>query len=233
MIQTPQIITPELGKHNRHFKGSSYKDQSTIIICPTRGMLSSRVVSSWMGLVKPMNQWVLGPIFFKGFEVGDAYEAALNWILSSPDFKKVKYLLTVEEDNIIPWDALLRLLEAIDGYDAVGGLYFTKGIEGQPMCYGPTEIVPRSMVPFLPAPDTLQPCNGLGMGCTLFRLKMFRDGKIEKPFFKSQQEVTPTGFKMFSQDLYFFNNAKSAGYRFACDARVKVGHLDVETDEVW
>jgi|SRR5712664_763906 len=229
----PQIITPDFGQHNRHFKGSSYKDQSTVIICPTRGSIASRVVSSWFGLAKPMNQWCFGPVFFQGFEVGDAYEQAITWILGVPDLNKVKYMLTIEEDNILPGDGLLRLLESVENYAAVGGLYFTKGVEGRPMCYGPPNVVPRNFAPFMPASDQVQPCNGLGMGMTLFKLSIFRSGKIPRPFFKSQQEHTAKGFQCFSQDLFFFNQACDAGYKFACDARVKVGHYSVADDTVW
>jgi hypothetical protein len=204
-----------------------------VIVCPTRGMIPSRVVSSWMGLARPMNQHCYGPVFFQGFEVGDAYEKALDFILGNPDLSKFKYLLTIEEDNLLPYDGLLRLLESIEKFDAVGGLYFTKGLEGQPMCYGPTGVIPRTFAPFLPQPDTVQPCNGLGMGMTLFRMKLFTSGKIPRPFFKTQQEQTEKGFRCFSQDLYFFNLALDYGAKFACDSRVKVGHLDVQADQVW
>lgn len=234
-MKQPQIIVPDYGHHNRHFKGESYKDRSTIIVCPTRGSIPSRVVSSWLGLARPMNQPVFGPVFFQGFEVGDAYEQALAWILATKELERFRYLLTVEEDNILPPDGLLRLFESLDrGFDAVGALYFTKGIEGQPMCYGPPDVAPRNFAPFLPQPDSVQPCNGLGMGMTLFRLAMFRSGKIERPFFKTQQDLVPgRGMACYTQDLFFFERAGQWGHRFACDARVKVGHLDPISDEVW
>lgn len=185
-------------------------------------------------MARPMNQPCFGPVFFQGFEVGDAYEQAISWILDSPDLARFKFLLTVEEDNILPFDALLRLHESIaKGYDAVGALYFTKGVEGQPMCYGPADVQPRNFVPFLPKPDEVQPCNGLGMGCTLFRLDIFRSGKLQRPFFKTMQERVGNGFQAYTQDLYFFAKAREFGYKVACDARVKVGHYDAREDVVW
>lgn len=225
---------PDIGHHNRHFKGASYKNQSTIIVCPTRGAISSRVVASWLGLVRPMNQPSFGPVFFQGFEVGDAYEQAMDFILGNEQLRNFRYVLTVEEDNILPADGLLRLLESIERFDAVGALYFTKGVEGKPMCYGPPDVQPRNFVPFLPQPDSVQPCNGLGMGMTLFRMKMFTSGKIPRPFFRTVQDTVPGGgMRCYTQDLAFFEKACQAGYRMACDARVKVGHYDASNDEVW
>ena len=102
------------------------------------------------------------------------------------------------------------------------------------MIYGnPTEM-PKSFIPQVPVPDTVQECNGLGMGFNLFRLKMFKDSKLPKPYFKTLVEHTPgIGTKMFTQDLYFYTNAGQLGYKFACDTRVKVGHFSSEEDIVW
>ena len=70
-------------------------------------------------------------------------------------------------------------------FDAIGGLYWTKGENGQPMIYGNPNEMPKNFRPQVPIVDGLQPCNGLGMGFTLFKLSMFR--KIDKPWFKTLQ----------------------------------------------
>ena len=244
----PQIIIPDSGIHNmdlaktqaRLLKGQSYKDLSTIIMCPTRPgkSLMPRVVSSWLGMMKPMNQQVIGPLFLQGFEVGDAYNSGVEMIFNNPVLSKWKYVLTLEEDNIIPPDGLLRLYESIEGqidgekYDAVGGLYWTKGEGGQPMCYGDPVNLPLNFRPWLPVPDSLARCNGLGMGFTLFRISMLK--KITPPWFKTEQSYTPgVGARVYTQDLWFFEKAGSQGFKFACDTRVKVGHYDCDADQVW
>ena len=85
---------------------------------------------------------------------------------------------------------------------------------------------------FTPQPvreDALQRCNGLGMGFTLFNLDMFR--KLPQPWFVAsegiQHDECPT------QDLFFFNKAAKAGYKFASDNRVKVGHIDLQSRKIW
>lgn len=238
----PKILTAgEVGVHNTELekslarleRGAIYKNANTICLVPTRGQIPARVVQSWMGLMAPMNHAFIR-IFAIGMEVGAAYSSVIEQIITTPDLEKFPYLLTLEEDNIPPPDGLLKLIESIQHYDAVGGLYWTKGEAGQPMCYGdPTEI-PLSFMPKIPQPDTVQPCNGLGMGFTLFKIAMFRDSRFPRPFFKTVQEFDPTkGCRVMTQDLYFFEQAKKLGYRFACDSRVRVGHYSFDQDIVW
>jgi hypothetical protein len=116
----------------------------------------------------------------------------------------------------------------------VGGLYWTKGEGGMPQCYGNPQVFPKNFIPQVPAQDALTECNGLAMGFTLFKTEMFKDPKIEKPWFKTEQKYTPgVGVSSFTQDLYFFQKAGQAGWRFACDSRVKVGHFDVSSGITW
>ena len=41
------------------------------------------------------------------------------------------------------------------------------------------------------------------------------------------------GSACYTQDLYFYEDARKHGYRFACDTRVKVGHYYYQNDIVW
>jgi hypothetical protein len=239
-MKKPPQIEELAGYHNLHLdearkrleKAKSYQDLSTIWICVTRGQLATRVVGSWMSLMRPMNQKVLGPLFIEGKEVGAGYQAAVEMVLAHPELKNWKYLLTVEEDNCPPPDGLLKLYESIDKYDCVAGLYWTKGEAGQPMVYGDPRSMPKNFIPQIPRADTLMECNGLGMGFNLFRIAMFK--KLPSPWFRTVQEIIPNvGAKAYSQDLWFFENAGREGYRFACDTRVKVGHYDVQNNMMW
>jgi hypothetical protein len=233
----PQIVIDDYrGKHNtdpgaadRIVQGNTYKDASTICIIPTRGTIPAKVVQSWWGMINPMNQRFLRMMVI-GMEVGEAYSSSVENILANPDLAKWKYILTLEEDNMPPPDGLIKLIESINqGYDAVSGLYWTKGPGGQPMIYGNPDEMPRNFIPQIPKENTIQPCNGLGMGFTLFKMDLFKDKKLTKPFFKTMGEYTPgVGTQVFTQDLYFFNQALPLGYKFACDTRVKVGHYDME-----
>jgi hypothetical protein len=238
----PQILVPnDIGVHNasdyvdRLEKSKSYRDLSTIIVCPTRGSIPARIVQSWQGMIRPMNQKVVGPIFMEGMEVGEAYNSVIKMILENPELSKFKFVLTIEEDNAPPADGLVKLLEAIDDYDAIGGLYWTKGEGGQPMCYGDPNSMPINFIPRIPQPNSLTPCNGLGMGFTLFRLEMLKDKRFDYGnWFKTKQEAVPGGgAQVFTQDLWFFHKARDLGYKFACDSQVLVGHYDAANQIMW
>lgn len=221
--------------------GSTYQDSSTVIVIPTRGMIHHRVVSAWQGLIAPMNQ-KRAVLFAAGFEVGHAYNTLIENILAHPELKKWKYIMTMEDDNLPPQDAHIRLLESIEWgkFDAVSGIYFTKGEIGMPMAYGdPDEYRKSGVLDFRPRDiraaiqhGNIMEVNGIAMGCAIWRMDLFRE--VPKPWFVTVADVIPEKGPMgFTQDLYFCQRAKQAGKRFAVDLRVKVGHLDIESGMVF
>ena len=240
MEKQPRILIGESeGLNNKNLEenikrvesSKMYEDQSTIIICPTRGTFPTRVVQSWMKLMRPMNQTVTGPIFAEAMKVDDAYETLIEYILENDHVSKYKYILTIEEDNLPPSDGLLRLYENMDKYDVVGGLYWGKGKDGFPMIFGDPEK-PGDFLPQKPIVGEIQEANGLGMGFNLFKLDMFRH--IPRPWFKTVQEKNDEGTDVGkTQDLYFYEKAKGCGFKFACDNRVLVGHYDSKSDIVY
>jgi len=240
----PKIIGEKIeetvGKHNSNLdhsiervdKSMMYEDLSTIIICPTRGMFPTRVVQSWMKMMKPVNQLVAGPIFAESMKVDDAYNTLIKYILDNPYLSKFKYILTIEEDNLPPSDGLLKLYEGMKDYDVVGGLYWGKSDNGFPMIFGNPEKGPDDAAPQTPEKNTLQRCNALGMGFNLFKLDMFRN--IEGPWFKTVQEVSEYGDEsLLTQDFYFYKKAAKQGYKFACNTNILVGHFDSKKDIVY
>jgi len=221
--------------------GATFKDCSTVIVCPTRGQIDSRVVAAWQNLIAPMNQ-KRAFLFARGHEVGRAYNELVQFILAHPGFQDWKYLLTVEDDNLQPPDAHIRLLESIElgPFDGVSGLYFTKGDINMPMAYGDPnkfastgvlEFTPRDVADCVRAGRVME-VNGIAMGCSLYRMSLFRE--IPPPWFVTVADIVPgKGAMGFTQDLNFCSQAKRIGKRFAVDCRVRVGHLDVNTGTVY
>ena len=240
----PQLVIMDnlSGFHNRDLDKSvqrlenaqSYQDLSTICVIPALRTMPSKVTQSWMSLMPPMNQKFIR-LFIYDMEVGEAYNAGINFILNHPDLSKWKYVLTLETDNMPPPDGALKLYENMKDYDVVGGLYWTKGESGQPMIYGDPHAMPLNFIPQKPQVNAVQPCMGLGMGFDLFKLSIFKDKRLTQPFFKTLQEYNPQqgGARAYTQDLYFFEKIHALGYKVACDTRVRVGHFDQERDIVW
>jgi hypothetical protein len=122
-------------------------------------------------------------------------------------------------------------MEAHPEFAGIGGLYFTKGEGGVPQIWGDPRDPLLNFRPQAPDPNGgLVECNGTGMGFNLWRLKLFKDPKLRRPWFKTADGCT--------QDLYFASDAKAHGYRFAVDCSILVGHYDLEgkfgaPDFVW
>lgn len=263
----------EESRHIRSFEipgGDSFKDLSTVIVIPTRGTRDEKAtlnckkckhkneyitthvsgfhpmfIEYYKRLIKPMNVPVLEMIL-KGYEVGEAYNNAVEAILSNPGTKDFKYMLTIEDDNLVPFipnsgGPLMMLYESIEkGYDVVGGLYFTKGEYSLPLIYGDPKENAKSKsgmfkvrYDYKDKPDQLLECNGMGMGFTLFKMDIFKDKRFKKPFFKTASENTDNGQRAYTQDLWFFEQARKLGYKVAVDTRVKVGHLDTKTERIY
>lgn len=226
--------------------GSTYKDNSTIVIVPSRDpMFHHRIVQAWQSLITPMNQ-KRAFLFCIGDEVGVAYDNMIRNILSNPELSKWKYIMTLEADNLVPPDAHVRLLEAIEGvgtnikFDAVSGIYFTKGEVNMPMAYGDAdEYLRTGVLDFRPrdirtalSRGQIMEVNGIAMGCSLYRMELFKE--MQAPWFVTVADIVEgKGTQGFTQDLYFCKNAKERGKRFAVDMRVKVGHLDFASNVVY
>lgn len=234
------IIGVDPGRHNQDMeatlkrleKDGAYKDMSCILIIPCIGSVPVKVVSAWWNMYFPPNQKVM-KMYPTGMEVGSAYSECIEMILNHPDLSKYKYIMTLESDNVPQPDAAVRLLQQMEAhpeYCCIGGLYYTKGEGGQPQIWGDINDPVLNFRPVPPVVGGLVECNGTGMGCNIFRLDMFKDTRIAKPWFKTtcnQQEGC------YTQDLKFFSEVKKYGYRCAIDCSVLVGHYDQHQDITW
>lgn len=231
----PQIVVQDFGgelskdlkaTRSRLLKGGSWKKQRIIKLLPSGDQLPAKIALSHENLYYPPNQPVVR-ILALGMEVGEAYSSSIEGVLSTPGLQDFEYLLTVEHDNAPPPDGPVRLVERMEEhpeFSAIGGLYFTKGPSGVAQIWGDPKDPTLNFRPLPPAIDgSLVECCGVAMGFTLYRLSMFRDTRLRRPWFKT---VTRDG--LGTQDLYFWGDARKYGYRCAIDCSVKVGHYDLE-----
>lgn len=230
----PQLVIQDFGgAHNsdtdktrsRLMKGGSWKVQRIVVILPAADSIPAKVALSHWSLAFPPNNGVVR-ILAQGMEVGDAYSTAIDGILAHPELSKWEYILTIEHDNCPPPNGVVQLVEQLENHPelaCVGGLYFTKGEAGVAQIWGDPKDPVLNFRPQVPDVNGgLVECCGTGMGFNLWRLAMFKDLKLRKPWFKTQ-----TRDGVSTQDLYFWGDARKHGYRCAIDCSVKVGHYDL------
>lgn len=238
----PQIISSvDTGLNNQNLevtvkrikKSGYYKDLSCILIIPALDSIPTRVVASWLAMFSPPNQKI-ARLFAAGMEVGEAYSQTIEAILDDPELSKFKYVVTLEHDNAPQADSLVRLLSSMENnpeYAAIGGLYFTKGPGGVAQIWGDVNVHPIDFKPQPPDPNGgLKECCGTGMGFTAFRLSMFKDKKLRRPWFKT---VAEKGSGVGTQDLYAWSDFRRHGYRCAIDCSIPIGHYDPKNDVMW
>jgi hypothetical protein len=231
----PQLI--EAGVHNqqiqrstqRILEGGSWKKQRTIMLIPAGPMIPTKVYLSHCSLTFPPNQGAHRMAAI-GMEVGEAFSNSIAEIIAHPELGQWEYLLTIEHDNCPPADGIVKLIQRMEQHPefaCIGGLYWTKGEAGVPQIWGDPKDPMLNFRPQPPDPNGgLVECCGTGMGFNLWRLKMFKDERLRRPWFKTLNGSEGQG--VGTQDLYFWGDARKYGYRCAIDCSVKVGHYDLE-----
>jgi hypothetical protein len=236
MSAKPEIISTGVGYHNldlakstlRIVQGGSWKRQRVIVIVPSADMIAAKVAMSHWSLGFPPNQSVHRMLCL-GQEVGDAYSTAIAEIVAHPDLSQWEYILTIESDNCPQPDALVKLLERMDKhpeFSAISGLYWCKGPAGVPHCWGDISDPVQNYRPQPVQPGELKECYGLSMGFTLYRMSLFKDERLRKPWFKTLNGSEGNG--MGTQDLYAWSDFRKHGHRCAVDGSVLIGHWDHE-----
>jgi len=230
----PQIVSNYEGQHNadlqktsdRLMRGGTWKKQRVVTILPSSDMMPAKAALAHWSLAFPPNQ-AAHRMLALGMEVGDAYSNAISEILAHPDLSQWEYILTIESDNLPPPDGLVKLIaqmEAHPEFACIGGLYFCKGPEGCAHIWGDVKDPILNYRPQVPREGQLVECVGTSMGFNLWRLSMFKDERLAKPWFKTLNGSEGKG--VGTQDLAFWTDARKYGYRCAVDCSVKVGHLD-------
>lgn len=251
MVDAREFLEGEIPHHFKviHAKDQSYRDLSTVIVIPTRGQISTKVVSSLISLIPPQNQ-KRGMYLVENAEVGRAYEKALEGIMRDEELSKFKYVLTIEDDNIVPPMAHMMLLQSITKYKfaAMSGLYFAKGEFGFPMAFGDPnkfrdegvfDCIPRDMADAVRNNEVME-VNAIPMGCAIWEMAAFKklkELKPEAPLFQTWQQHNGDdcgGYAGQTQDIFICERIRrELGGRIGVDCRVKVGHYDAKTGVTW
>lgn len=149
-----------------------------------------------------------------GLPVAQAYNEAGMMALQ----EQVDWLLTVEDDTFLPEDGLARLIE--HGLDIVGGWYPKRSAVRQ----GVPIVLQDKMRTTLDDPDgSLREVYTIPNGFTLIRREVFE--RVPYPWFMTTPQL--------SQDSFFSQKAREAGYTLWCDTSVRCRHVDRESGQVF
>jgi len=234
----PQLISTDIGgAHNADLKQSrarvlrngSWKRQRVVMVIPAADMIPAQAALSHMSLAFPPNNGVVR-ILAQGMEVGEAYSNAVEQIITNPELSKWEYILTVEQDNVVPADGVIKLIERMDEHPefaCIGGLYWCKGPGGCAHVWGDINDPQPNFRPQPPDVNGgLVECYGTSMGFNLWRISMFLDERLKRPWFKTLNGKDGVG--VGTQDLTYWSDARKYGYRCAVDCGVRVGHIDYD-----
>lgn len=239
-MNIPLTVSDFKGRHNQDLSisanrlniANSANNLSTVCIIPTSGLIPTKVVERWLILSSQMNQKLVRIPTITSDKY-QAYNGAIEQILATPTLNEYKYLFTMEENYIPPLDGLTKLFEGIKDFDVVSGLIYTKGEESKAMIYGHPGQIPSTYLPVPPmVTDGLQTCLGLPTGFTLYKMDIFKDPKVPKPWFRTNLPYEVGKQRSPHDDQYFFENIHKLGYKVAVDTRIKIAHLDTN-DVIW
>lgn len=154
--------------------------------------------------------------FIRGYDCAKAR----NNIASLAIERHFDYVLMVDSDIVLPFNALRSMLET--PVDICLGVYprkntqsgqveiFKKGYDNFIVTYNMSELLNNM---------SLIEVKGGGYGCALIRVDIF--DTIPFPWFSY---ITYKDGSSLSEDNYFSDKALKAGYKIYCDPRVKCGH---------
>jgi len=152
-----------------------------------------------------------------GLPVDDAYNKLFQTAIDAQS----DYVLTIEDDTFPPKDALIKLLELIKKHPntAIGAWYPKKQVSRQ----GVHIILKDGKRQQMECDNNIQEAYTLSMGCSLYPIEMFK--KIAFPWFKTTSNL--------SQDSFFSQLAREAGFKLLVDTSIQCKHIDRETGEVF
>lgn len=127
-----------------------------------------------------------------------------------------EYIFFIDHDNILPSNLLIKLLEY--NVPVVGALYFERKYPHLPLIYTFEQDFQTVRVEYN-YPKGLVRCDVIGLGCSLFKMEVFK--QMPEPWFCYEYKDRVWG----TEDIAFFHKLKEVGVPVLIDTINTVGHL--------
>lgn len=145
------------------------------------------------------------------------------------------YLFFVDDDIVLPADALAMLVETAQADPrtaVVGGLYYSRD-SARPIAVANWDSRDTSTA-HVPAFDSTStaPVDGIGFGCALLRVAAARE--LAPPYFPAHVFIERSARRalLCDEDYLYCERVRHAGRLVRLDARVRCGHYDRKSDSV-
>jgi hypothetical protein len=139
------------------------------------------------------------------------------------------YLFFVDDDIVLPPDALVRLIETAEADPetaVVGGLYYSRDAVRPIVVAGwdPDDTTTAFIPPY--TSHTTDAVDGIGFGCALLRVAPAR--ALDPPYFPAHVYIERRArvARQCDEDFRYCHRVRAAGHRVRLDARVRCGHYD-------
>lgn len=158
-----------------------------------------------------------------GYTIGRPYPQCHEELADIAVNQDFKYILFVEDDILLPPNAILKLVKA--DKDVITGIYWDRrtGDDSHILVsknYG--ELLD------LDKEEEIFEIDNAGIGCVLIKTEVLRN--IAKPWFDVgviDDIVTSTS------DVWFYHKLKKAGYKAYAHKGVQCGHIDGDTGRIY
>lgn len=154
--------------------------------------------------------------YFYGYQIDQIRNLIAEWA------KRYDYLLSVDSDIVLPKDSLRKMIEA--DVDIISGLYIQRIPGTQTVeIYEDTPSGGVSNVPYrvLEEKSGVVEVAGCGFGAVLIKSEVFRQLSYPHFVYKSALDHKDT----VSEDVYFCQKARKAGFKVWADTTIKCDHL--------
>ena len=194
----------------------------TLIAIPCMDYIEADFIECLTALLQyPENPGEVEVKYLKASLVYDARNQLTSYVLNKGGYD---YVLWLDSDMTFSPDLLKRLMEDIEGRQAVTGLCFGRRPPFKPCIYSVLDvqqegqmIMPKSETWYDYPRDQIFEVAACGFACVLMRVDVLEAmGIYGVPFF-------PVGG--LGEDLTFCWRAAKLDIKFHCDSRLKIGHI--------
>lgn len=212
--------------------GGGDRIQRLAVVIPCYHWVSTTFLTNILGLINGNDVDI---IVMKGVYTPQAMRHAVKEMLQHyPDAER---MLVVEQDMILPRDALLK--HSLHTDDIVGSVYFQHAPPYHINCLfrgSDTEAGAKRwghpappMVRDMLRKPALWKCDVVGLGCTSIARRVFEEWPEDIPTFRNdfKQEQADDKFTggEVSHDVWFCTNARELGYNVYIDTSIVCNHL--------